>query len=113
MVTSGIVREWHNEEGWGVIDAPDTPGGCWAHFSSVAMPGYRRLRAGQLVTLDFEDAAQDGYAFRAIQVGTSDEPQWASSRGESSGAAYSSTLTLNYDPTDPSDPSDPSDPDDG
>ncbi len=79
MVTSGIVRAWRDEEGWGVIDSPDTPGGCWAHFSSVAMPGYRSLHAGQMVTLDFEDAEQDGYAFRAIRVGTCDEPQWASS----------------------------------
>ena len=108
MVTSGIVREWHDEEGWGVIDAPDTPGGCWAHFSSVGMPGYRRLSAGQVVTLDFEDAEQDGYAFRAIQVGTTDEPQWASCRGERSGAAYSSTLTVRYDtaPVIPPDPPD-------
>jgi hypothetical protein len=23
----GTVREWHTQEGWGVIDCPDTPGG--------------------------------------------------------------------------------------
>ncbi len=25
--------------GVGVIDAQDTPGGCWAHFSRVAIDG--------------------------------------------------------------------------
>ena len=31
----GTVRVWHTEEGWGVIDCPDTPGGCWVHFSHL------------------------------------------------------------------------------
>ena len=38
----GVVREWHSDEGWGVIDSDQTPGGCWAHFSDVEMDGYRR-----------------------------------------------------------------------
>ena len=102
MVASGIVREWHDDQGWGVIASPDTPGGCWAHFSSVETPGYRRLRAGQTVTLEFEGAEQDGFAFRADHVGLSDEPPGFSSRVELSVTAYSSTLTLRYtDPTDP------------
>lgn len=25
--TVGTVRTWHDEEGWGVIDSPETPGG--------------------------------------------------------------------------------------
>jgi len=61
----GTVREWHADEGWGVIDSPATPGGCRAHFSAVAMPGYRQLYAGQPVQLDWEPAVQDGYAYRA------------------------------------------------
>jgi len=39
MTVEGVVREWHPEQGWGVIDAQDTPGGCWAHFSRVAIDG--------------------------------------------------------------------------
>ncbi|MFF7232620.1 hypothetical protein [Streptomyces sioyaensis] len=35
MAAIGIVREWHSDEGWGVIDSDTTPGGCWAHFGSV------------------------------------------------------------------------------
>lgn len=36
----GTVRVWHGEEGWGVIDSADTPGGCWTHFGHVAVPGH-------------------------------------------------------------------------
>ncbi len=104
MMTNGIVRRWHDDQGWGVIDSPDTPGGCWAHFSSVETPGYRKLHAGQRVTLELEDAEQDGFAFRARHVGPSDEPPWFSSPGESGAAAYSGTLTIRYpDPTSPAD----------
>jgi cold shock protein len=51
-----------------VIDSPDTPGGCWAHFTSVLVPGYRALTAGQSVTFEYESVEQDGYQFRAIEV---------------------------------------------
>jgi CspA family cold shock protein len=73
MESSGIVREWHPDDGWGVIDSEDTPGGCWAHFSSVLVPGYRSLRAGQTVTLRHEPAEQDGYSFRAVEVWPADQ----------------------------------------
>ena len=43
MTTVGTVRRWHDEEGWGVIDSPDTPGGCWAHYSNVAVTGHESL----------------------------------------------------------------------
>jgi CspA family cold shock protein len=33
MNSVGTVRVWHREEGWGVIESPDTPDGCFAHFS--------------------------------------------------------------------------------
>ncbi len=98
MRISGVVREWHADEGWGVIDSPETPGGCWAHFSSVHMPGYRALRAGQSVTLNYEPGDQDGYSFRAIKVWPAgQEPDRA--EGETSGAdeAYNSTSNLTRD----------------
>lgn len=43
MRTQGTVRFWLDEEGWGVLDSPDTPGGCWTHFSHVLTAGYRSL----------------------------------------------------------------------
>jgi cold shock protein len=78
------VRVWYREEGWGVIDSPDTPGGCWVHFShlwndGIPEPGpgevvhvvaHRYLEAfeGETVDFEWEPANQDGYAFRATTV---------------------------------------------
>lgn len=40
MASVGTVGSWSDAEGWGVIESPETPGGCWAHFSVVAVTGY-------------------------------------------------------------------------
>ena len=68
MTATGRVREWHREEGWGVIDSADTPGGCWAHFSMVRIDGYQELSAGAEVCFTFEEADQDGFAYRVVAV---------------------------------------------
>jgi CspA family cold shock protein len=83
MSTVGTVRVWHREKGWGVIDSPDTPGGCWAHFSHLwndkipetgagevveVSGGFREAFEGETVDFEWEPANQDGYAFRAISV---------------------------------------------
>ncbi|MBB1255499.1 cold-shock protein [Streptomyces alkaliterrae] len=64
------VREWHDEEGWGVLDSPETPGGCWGHYSVLRMDGFRTLTAGQRVELRWEDPGfrQDGYPYRAVSI---------------------------------------------
>jgi CspA family cold shock protein len=67
-LVTATVRQWSSEEGWGVLDSPETPGGCWAHFSVVRSPGYRELAAGQVVRLAWEPAVQDGYDYRATTV---------------------------------------------
>ena len=98
MPTGGTVRVWHGEQGWGVIDSQDTPGGCWAHFSSVLVPGHRELRAGQPVSFDYEAAAQDGYSFRATEVWPSgQEPDWAGGGASGASGAFRSTLTITFD----------------
>jgi cold shock protein len=66
--TPATVREWRDEEGWGVLDSPDTPGGCWAHFSHIEMSGYRSLTPGRAVLLEWEAPGQDGYGYRAVRV---------------------------------------------
>jgi CspA family cold shock protein len=96
MAIRAVVREWHDDEGWGVLDAPAVPGGCWAGFGQVAISGYRSLRAGQGVALEWERGEQDGYDFRAVAVrplGT--EP--VRSHPTPGDGAYSSTLTLTFD----------------
>ena len=94
--TRGVVREWHDDDGWGVVDAPEVPGGCWVGFGHVAVEGYRALSAGQEVALEWERARQDGFDFRAKRVwpwGAEPFP----GPGSEGGDGYSSTLTLRFD----------------
>ena len=103
MTSIGSVRTYHADEGWGVIDGPDVPGGCWVHFSAIAMDGYRELAPGQEVSFRAEAASQDGFAFRAVKVWTSGIEPSDQPRSQSSSAAYHSTLTLTFDSPQPDD----------
>jgi len=94
MATRATVREWHDDEGWGVVDSPATPGGCWVHFSDVAVAGYRHLTAGQPVDLEWESPGQDGYAYRAVRVWPAGEPPDTGGGVTGPTTAYRSTLTL-------------------
>jgi CspA family cold shock protein len=69
MVTA-TVREWNDEEGWGVLDSPETPGGCFGHFSDIQLTGFRTLSPGQQVDLTWEAPGfkQDGYDYRAVSI---------------------------------------------
>jgi len=97
MASSGSVRSYDAVQGWGVIDGPDVPGGCWVHFSAIAVDGHRQLVAGQHVSFRAEAASQDGFPFRAVKVWTGDvEP--AELPGEHFGSgSYRSTLSLTFD----------------
>jgi CspA family cold shock protein len=68
--THGTVRWFDGEQGWGVIDSPEVPGGCFVHFSNIVGDGYRKLDEGQKVVFTYEQPGfkQDGYDFRAFQV---------------------------------------------
>lgn len=68
MDTQGVVSEWHDAEGWGVIDAAGTPGPCWTHFSTIVMNGYHALAVGQRVRFEWQAPGQDGYPCRAVRV---------------------------------------------
>jgi CspA family cold shock protein len=97
MYVHGVVREWLGDEGWGVIEAPETPGGCWAHFSVIVMPGYHELVQGQGVTFTFDKAVQDGFAFRATGVWPPGvRPGTRLQSSEAASDAYSSRLTIRY-----------------
>ncbi len=67
--TTGIVRMWNDEDGWGVIDSPQTPGGCWAHFSHIVAEGFRTVEVGADVTFEWRQVTnQDGYRYCATRV---------------------------------------------
>ncbi|TDK26390.1 cold shock domain-containing protein [Arthrobacter crusticola] len=68
MAALGEVSYWSAEEGWGVISSPETPGGCWVHFSAAAESGFRDLEEGQLLEMDYERVEKDGYRFYATRV---------------------------------------------
>jgi CspA family cold shock protein len=66
------VREWKDEEGWGVLMAHDTPGDIFVHFSNIQMSGYRSLKPGEDVEVEVEGPLpylQDGcrYAARVVR----------------------------------------------
>ncbi|MFH9549169.1 cold shock domain-containing protein [Streptomyces sp. NPDC017435] len=69
-VVTATVREWRDEEGWGVLDSPETPGGCFGHFADIQAPGFRTLSPGQQVDLICEAPGfkQDGYDYRAVSI---------------------------------------------
>jgi CspA family cold shock protein len=66
VVTQGVLEQWHEDEGWGVIAAPATPGGCWVHYSAAQTTGMRQIARGQEVQFEWERCRQDGYEFRAV-----------------------------------------------
>ncbi|TXL90205.1 hypothetical protein EW053_10120 [Streptomyces sp. IB2014 016-6] len=65
---AGRVRAWHEEEGWGVLDAANFRQDVWAHFSAVAGETFVEPVVGQAVTFSVEEAEQDGYRRRAVTV---------------------------------------------
>lgn len=69
MVTA-TVREWDDEQGWGVLDSPETPGGCFGHYADIQATGFRTLSAGQQVDLTWEAPGfkQDRYDYRAVII---------------------------------------------
>lgn len=68
MSTHATVREWHVDESWGVVDSDQTPGGCWVHYSAIAVAGYRALVPRQAVELEWAAGCQDGFDYRARRV---------------------------------------------
>ncbi|MGN6246330.1 MAG: cold shock domain-containing protein [Motilibacteraceae bacterium] len=91
-----VVREWHDDLGWGVVDSPQTPGGCWVHFSAVQGAGYASLAGVDVVLLEYEPARQDGYDFRALRVLVPGRPP-AEPTVEGPSGAYRSSLHVEPD----------------
>jgi cold shock protein len=96
MASVGSVRIYFPDEGWGVIDGLDVPGGCWVSFSAIQMDGYRSLGVGQKISFTFERANQDGFSFRAVKVWIGAEPPNGEGITKSSDA-YGSSLDLVVD----------------
>ena len=98
MASRGVVRKWSDDEGWGVLDLDETPGGCWAHYSGLEIVGLKLLHVGQSVDVEWEKADQDGFAFRAHRVRLTGAPPYADESRPlpepDSPTAFGSTLEL-------------------
>jgi CspA family cold shock protein len=64
----GVVKEWNDEKGTGVIASAMTAGDCFFFWGDIAMDGYRTVAVGQRVTFTCERARQDGCEWSALSV---------------------------------------------
>ena len=95
---TGRVSVWHTQEGWGVLESDQTPGGCWVHYSAVETTGVKELHPAHEVDFDWEPAEQDGYRFRAISVRPQGQPSDAPPAPSTSETApYRSSLVIDWD----------------
>ena len=99
---AGVVSTWNDDEGWGVLASERTPGGCWCHFSALAMAGFRTLSPGTNVEFLYEAAEQDGYCFRAVDAWLVGQRHRAPASGHGGGQSFS-TITFHLDPEDATD----------
>lgn len=90
----GTVREFRSDEGWGVIDSDETPGGCWVGFATINMMGFHKLTYGDVVTADVEEGPQDGYNFRATEVWPGNASTNEYQEHSPPSTAYGSRLTI-------------------
>jgi cold shock protein len=70
-VITAVVRWYSDRDGWGVLDAPEAPGGIFVAFPAIQMEGFKHLVAGQRVELELEGPLgfdQDGCNYRARSV---------------------------------------------
>jgi CspA family cold shock protein len=58
-VTSGVVKWFNPDKGYGFIARPDGED-VFVHFSAIQMEGYRSLDEGQLVEFDVTQGPNPG-----------------------------------------------------
>jgi CspA family cold shock protein len=98
MTSTGTVSAWFDDQGWGVIASSDTPGGCWAHFSVLDLRGHHSLDPGEIVDFEWEEAEQDGCAYRAVEVRPGRPRTGAkATKTDTATNAYRSCLTITPD----------------
>ena len=99
-VTRGVVTVWHDDDGWGVIEIDESPGGCWAHVSRIHMRDFRAsLDVGEIVDVQIEPVGQDGYDHRAVSIRRPGEDA-VLTEPHPAGDAYRSTLEIGVDADD-------------
>lgn len=68
-MSTGQVKWFNNAKGFGFI-LPDEGGDdLFAHYSSIAMEGYKTLKAGQLVSFDAAEGPKGMHAANIKVIG--------------------------------------------
>ena len=83
--------------GVGVLDSPETPGGCWMLYSMIDMPRPVSVDVGQEGWVSYEEGPQDGFDWRAIRVRPDGTPPGPVIEPSPRSSAYRSWLTLSFD----------------
>ena len=65
----GVVKRWRANKGHGVISIAETaPWDVWCPFSAIDMPGFKELRAGERVEVEYYRANQESFKYVARLV---------------------------------------------
>ncbi len=69
-MTLGRVKEWSDDEGWGVLVSPEIEGTVFAHHIHIRGQGdgYRSFTAGEQVEFEYNDHGQDGCDYGTVWV---------------------------------------------
>lgn len=71
---NGIVKWFNNAKGYGFIVPEDGGDDLFAHFSAVAMDGYKTLSAGDHVQFDVTVGDKGPQATNIVTTGASGDP---------------------------------------
>jgi len=63
---SGTVKWFNNAKGYGFILPDEGNEDLFAHYSVIAMEGYKTLKAGQAVTFDISEGAKGLHAINIM-----------------------------------------------
>lgn len=76
MIATGTVKWFSNSKGYGFIAPDEGAGDVFAHFSAIAMDGYRTLRRGQKVQFELAEGPK-GLLASNIMVTDDSAPELA------------------------------------
>ena len=68
-MSTGQVKWFNNAKGFGFILPDDKGDDLFAHYSSIAMEGYKTLKAGQIVSFDVIEGPKGLHAANILATG--------------------------------------------
>lgn len=72
-MAKGTVKWFNNAKGYGFILAEGTGEDLFAHYSSISMPGYKTLKAGQEVSYDLIQGPKGMHATNIVPLSSGSE----------------------------------------